>query len=70
MNTIRRFEINIKCASCQGVLAKLFADFPDISWNLNVSAKILKITCDENKYSDDFIIKKLASVGYSCARID
>ncbi|MDW2924747.1 hypothetical protein [Mesomycoplasma ovipneumoniae] len=70
MKTTRYFSIDIKCASCKVVFEKLFANLEDFQWTANISAKVLKITADEDKYPDEFISEKLASVGYTSEKID
>lgn len=70
MENIRRFVVNIKCASCKLVFEKIFANYDDIQWSLNTSAKILKIIADESKYSDQFVIEKLVQFGYKGEKID
>ncbi|WP_434336919.1 hypothetical protein [Mesomycoplasma conjunctivae] len=68
--TTRRFDVNIKCASCKTSFEKLFSKYEDLTWNINISEKILKIIADEEKYTDEFIEELLGSIGYASQRID
>lgn len=71
MITTRRFDINIKCASCKQNLETIFKKYEDISWSINITEKILKIVSDEQKYSDEFIEELLSNFGgYIAKRID
>ncbi|AJR12282.1 Uncharacterised protein [Mesomycoplasma dispar] len=70
MKTTRYFSIDIKCASCKVVFEKLFENLEDFEWSVNISAKVLKIIADEEKYPDEFISEKLTSVGYENEKID
>ena len=66
---IRRFEINVRCASCVGKVDKVFKQYPDIKYSLNLLEKMLSVEADENKYSDQFIIDLVAKIGYVVERI-
>ncbi len=66
---IRRFEINVRCASCVGKIDKAFKQYPDIKYSLNLLEKMLSVEADENKYSDQFIINLVAKIGYVAERI-
>lgn len=66
---IRRFEINIRCASCVGKIEKVFKKYSDIKYSLNLLEKMLTIEADETKYNDQFIIDLVAQVGYIAERI-
>ena len=66
---VRRFEINIRCASCVGKIEKVFKKYPDIKYSLNLLEKMLTVEADEKKYNDQFIIDLAAQVGYVAERI-
>lgn len=58
------FEINIDCAGCKDAIEKSFKKYPDIKITINVMEKMLKVECDETKYSNEFIIEIVKKAGY------
>ena len=61
---IRRFEVSVSCSSCARKIEKLFKNYKDIKYSLNIIEKILVIDADEKKYSNEFIIELLKGIGY------
>lgn len=66
---IRRFEVNIACVSCANRIMKKLNQYPDIKYSVNALEKIISIEADENKYSDDLIIKIIKETGYQAERM-
>ena len=61
---IRRFEVNISCASCANKIEKVFSKYKDIKLDINIMEKILVIYADENKYSSEKILEIIKQSGY------
>lgn len=66
---IRRFEVNISCVSCANRITKKLNQYKDIKYSINALEKIISIEADENKYTDDFIIKIIKDMGYKAERM-
>ena len=61
---VRRFEINITCASCVKKIDKIFSKFDDFNYSINLIEKLLIINANEEKYTSEFILKELKKIGY------
>lgn len=66
---IRRFKMVIFCASCKSKIEKVFSDYPEIKFSVNLIDEILLINADPNKYPDNFIVEKLKNIGYEIEKI-
>lgn len=66
---IRRFEVDISCISCANIIMKKLNQYQDIKYSINALEKIISIEADENKYSDDLIIKIIKETGYQAERM-
>lgn len=61
---IRRFDISISCASCIKKINKVFSQYKDIKYSINLIEKMLIVEADENKYPSNFIIDLINQSGY------
>lgn len=66
---IRRFEVNMSCASCAQKIMKKLDQYKDLKHVVNPLEKMVSIEADENKYSDEEIKKILKEIGYEATRI-
>lgn len=66
---MRRYKLEINCASCISGIELVFKGFSDIVCSFNILTQILKVDADRGKYSDEFIIKLLKKAGYEAKRV-
>ena len=66
---VRRFEVNINCASCANKIEKIFKKIKDIKITINVLEKMISVEADELIYDDKTIIDLIAKVGFQAERI-
>lgn len=66
---VRRFEVNMSCASCANRIMKKLKQFPDVQYSLNPMEQMMTIEADETKYSDEMIVAMMKEIGYIATRI-
>ncbi len=66
---VRRFDINITCASCANKIEKILKQNKDLKFSINVLEKMLIVETDESNYDDEKIISLVAQAGFKAELI-
>lgn len=66
---MRRFSINITCATCKLKIEKILKNYPDINYSINIMEKMINIEADEVKYPNKKIIDIIHQAGFNAKEI-
>lgn len=67
--SIRRYKVDVSCATCQVNLDKVFKQYPAIKYSVNLMEQILKVDCDPKEFSDQKIHEIVKQAGYVAKRM-